>query len=42
MEDNTEDEHPPLFARWRSWYWLVLAVLAIQIICYYLLTRYYS
>lgn len=33
-----EDEKPPLFRRWSTWYGLVLGLLLIQIIVYYLLT----
>jgi hypothetical protein len=28
------EERPPVFLKWRSWYWLVMAVLAIQIMLY--------
>jgi hypothetical protein len=35
---NLEDK-PPGFKSWRGWYWLVLGVLAIQIILYYWLTN---
>lgn len=32
------DEKPPLFNRWSSWYWLVLAVMGIQVILFLWLT----
>jgi hypothetical protein len=35
--ENTENK-PPLFDSWRSWYWLLLAVLALQIILFSWLT----
>jgi hypothetical protein len=28
------EERPPVFLKWGSWYWLVMAVLAIQIMLY--------
>jgi len=36
--DETEDERPPVFNRWRGWYLLVLGVALIQIIVYSLIT----
>lgn len=33
-----EDEHPPLFRKWKHWYWLVLAALVAEIILFYLIT----
>lgn len=37
MSDENEDR-PPVFLKWRSWYWLVMLVLAIQIILYLFMT----
>lgn len=33
-----QEEKPPVFSRWSSWYWLVMIVLAIQIIIYLFIT----
>jgi hypothetical protein len=33
-----DDQKPPLFPRWRSWYTLVLTALVIQIVLYYWIT----
>jgi len=33
------DEKPPVFSSWRSWYVLVLGAAGLQIILYYLITR---
>lgn len=32
------DEKPPVFNTWNSWYWLVLAVMGLQVILFALLT----
>lgn len=32
------DERPPVFKRWRTWYALVLGALIIQIIIYLVIT----
>jgi hypothetical protein len=32
------EERPPVFLKWRSWYWLVMVVLAIQIVAYLFIT----
>lgn len=37
-----EIEKPPLFNKWRSWYYLVLVVMLIQVIFYFFLTRYFA
>jgi len=31
---EAQEEKPPVFSRWRSWYWLVMLVLAVQIVVY--------
>jgi hypothetical protein len=36
------EDQPPVFKTWRSWYWLVMIVLAVQIVGYYLITRAFS
>lgn len=37
-----EEDKPPLFSRWRQWYWLVLLTLAAQIALYYWLTKMFA
>jgi len=37
MVDEIEKK-PPIFTKWRSWYWFVMLVLAAQIIVYLLIT----
>lgn len=37
-----EDSTPPLFKTWRSWYWLVMGLLALQIALFWWLTQTYS
>lgn len=39
--ENVEKEQPPVFKRWRGWYWLVMIVLVVQIIIYTLITNSY-
>ncbi len=36
---SDQEEKPPGFSRWRSWYWLVMIVLAIQIVVYLIITN---
>lgn len=31
-------EKPPVFPRWSIWYWLVMIVLAVQIVVYLFIT----
>jgi hypothetical protein len=38
----SEDQKPPLFKIWNSWYWLVLGVMAAQVILFFWLTRVFS
>lgn len=33
-----EQEQPPLFKKWSTWYWIVLGALAAQIVLYYIIT----
>ncbi len=33
------EEKPPVFNSWNSWYWLVLAVMALQVMLFYFLTQ---
>lgn len=41
MSEHNE-EKPPIFARWRTWYALVLGALVIQIIVYFIITLIFS
>jgi hypothetical protein len=41
MIDQEEDK-PPLFASWKSWYLLVLLFLAALIILFTFLTKYFA
>ncbi len=34
-----QEEKPPVFSKWSSWYWFVMIVLAVQIIIYLLITN---
>jgi hypothetical protein len=39
--ENEEKSKPPFFKTWRDMYLLVLGFLALQIIVYYAITRYF-
>ena len=39
---DAPENRPPLFKRWRSWYVLVLGVLALLILLFYLFTNRYD
>jgi hypothetical protein len=36
------EEQPPVFRNWKTWYLLVLAVLVMQLVVFVLLTRSFS
>ncbi len=36
------EEKPPVFNSWKDWYWLVMSVLAAQILLYFLITQSFS
>jgi hypothetical protein len=38
----TQKDQPPVFKSWRQWYWLVLSILAAQIMLFYWLTQYFA
>lgn len=38
MSESTE-EKPPVFKSWKGWYWLVMAVLFVQILLYLFITQ---
>ncbi|CAN5342823.1 hypothetical protein BH10BAC4_BH10BAC4_24320 [soil metagenome] len=40
--ESTENEKPPVFRKWSSWYWLVMIVMIIQVIIYSLITFSFS
>lgn len=33
------EEKPPVFNSWRTWYWLVLAVMLAQVVIYFVITK---
>lgn len=35
---SEQEEKPPVFPRWSAWYWLVMIVLAVQIVTYLFIT----
>ncbi len=36
------DQKPPVFSSWNGWYALLIAVLAVLVVGFYVLTEYYS
>jgi hypothetical protein len=44
MDQNgiTDPDKPPFFKRWRTFYWLVIAALVLQIILFYGITKYFE
>jgi hypothetical protein len=36
------EDQPPLFRSWNSWYKLVLAIMLIQVVVYFLITKSFS
>ncbi len=36
------EEKPPLFQSWSAWYKLVLAVMLVQVILYFIITKSFS
>lgn len=37
-----DQEKPPLFRRWKGWYWLLFAVLFGEAILFYFFTKHFS
>jgi Mg2+ and Co2+ transporter CorA len=37
-----DDQKPPLFKNWSSWYWIVLTVMLVQVIVFLWLTNSFS
>jgi hypothetical protein len=33
------EEKPPIFKSWNHWYWFVMAVLAVEVGIFYLISR---
>jgi hypothetical protein len=38
----SDDQKPPLFKSWKSWYIIVLGVLVVQFILYVIITKAFS
>jgi len=38
----TDEQKPPLFKNWSSWYWIVLGVMLAQVIIFSWLTHLFS
>jgi|GEM_PF-1470546 len=36
------NEDPPLFKKWKSWYYVVIGNLALLILLFYLFTKYFE
>lgn len=36
------EEKPPVFTSWRTWYWLVLGVMLVQVVIYFIITKSFS
>ncbi len=32
--EHTEEEHPPVFRRWSTWYWIIFLAMVFQVILY--------
>lgn len=41
MSDHNNDTIP-VFKKWRSWYWLVVGFLLLQIVLCYFFTKYFA
>ena len=37
----TPQEKPPVFRKWRSWYLLEISILALNVVLFYLITRFF-
>lgn len=38
----TDEQKPPLFKNWSSWYWIVLGVMLAQVLLFSWLTQLFS
>jgi len=41
-DNDLQEERPPFFKSWKGWYWLVIGVLAVQVVLYYLITIHFA
>jgi hypothetical protein len=39
--ENDDEQKPPVFKRWRGWYFFILLVLFVQIVLFMLITNKY-
>lgn len=39
---SSEKDSIPLFRKWRSWYWLVIGFLLLQILLCYFFTKHFA
>jgi hypothetical protein len=39
MSEPSNDQQPPVFGNWKGWYWLVLLVMAAQVLVYLFITQ---
>jgi Mg2+ and Co2+ transporter CorA len=42
MNTEEQEERPPLFKNWRTWYMLVIGCLVLLILFFYFLTKHFS
>ena len=42
MQEEEQDERPPLFPAWSYWYALVIGSLILLIVLFYLFTKHFS
>ena len=40
--EASDNEKPPVFRSWKEWYWLVLALIVVQIALYLFITYSFS
>jgi len=41
-EKRAPQEKPPLFRKWRSWYLLEVTILTLNVVLFYLITRFFQ
>lgn len=42
MQRMPDDERSPIFKKWGYWYWILIVVLAIQLVFYTWLTNFFA
>ncbi|MDP4151024.1 MAG: hypothetical protein Q8927_04565 [Bacteroidota bacterium] len=42
MQEDQQDERPPLFRNWRIWYALVIGFLILLIVFFYFFTKHFA